>query len=1534
MKTRQTLARITLALATVMFPFLHAHSWDWEWTDTWNEAVATCGECGEEYTFYAESSSEAEEIAAEFFCECGSCLADVNEECYQEHHCEFCSNCIEDGEYHDGVYNLLDVRLCYDCADEMIEAGLIPACHYCHELFGEGAEECDCEYSMITPHCTDCADEQCEKCGICMVIAGEETEAVQGDACLDHLICNPCMDDAAADDLIHCRQCVMCDEEVCSECGMCESCAIYEEHCPECGTCFGGEIDWCKDGGEHCIHCCEDNDWICQFCNRCMGATGLDQCSDCELCEECCHELAESEGCEHGYCLASSDYEDHLCPECGQCPQDEECEYCGLCADCQTDYHCEHELCPDGSEWDDHVCPDCGECFDEGELCEYCGLCEDCREHCDHDVCPENDDADGHFICDQCGDCYEGEDRCDVCELCLDCCADNTSSMGCDHDLCIESDEFAEHWCYEDDQCLELCEHEEDCEHENVTTAWNINNSAHWLVCEDCGIAVNKALHTGGEPVTLTSPNAATHTNGTAQVNCSVCDYKMGIIPIPYVEAPADGSPYIITQPTDYTGRTNTGAWREEDGDRYTTFKVKAGGEGLSYQWYCRYGTGSGTKLSDDSYTVGTQTPTLKTLVYGDDCERQDRNIYCIVSNSKGSVTSDAAYFKAEHVFGRYTKKDNETHENHCFGEGCSVVKSVSKHRFSEWTLVRAATSDETGLREQQCMDCNFKNSESIPKVEPDHVHSFDMARYSLTQHWFVCSCGIASTEPRADHSFDQTEVVTPATETAKGENKIICSACGYFKTEKTDKLPHEHVWYTFSEIRIVLPNGHTGPDRTKGSYGPNSHTIKCKGCNERKTEKHTWGMFECRRDAKVQGNDTIPGRIVRACEVCSYDEEKFYPLGSWPIMIGGGTAYKGLKNSAGQIIRWITAAYAKKGDIIQVVYDPMSARTLDGSGFNLPQKFKSWTDGTGYTGETNIPWDNGRSSIDLPRLTFRFNRTTRQYQFTMPDGPATIFAVTEECTHTGSTKQSDRVEATCSSSGHEPHTLCADCDEILVEGARIPALGHDLPSTPIAGTAVVEYCMKYTTKYYGYFPNDATHGFTGDFVCNRCGETVKGKRTPLQHGVYDPWGTRTDYNWPKVENAVDATCTTDGRTGDLYCRFCNMLVERSEKELRHGHDWEAWNVVREATTKVKGMERRICAYDETHVETRITDYSGPDYTLKPDKTKLRFEWVYGQEPPTQVITFKSTGRDSILAITDADEPSYGDVLHVSTDGMKVYLRPNINGSHTPWMRSDEVLDVGINKVLTKEGETWNFTVPEIHFTCDIKNTAEKYTLTVENGLASTLISNGHYLVPSTTRGSKLQIRGGERIQLEPEDEWKKDFLRWEIVKDASGMTQKDWEGRATSKNAWLQMSPNDVTIRAIYKKNEPSMTFSQTEVTATMDALDVTPKLRTSPGNLPVTYRSSDETVAKVDAKTGAVTYLKAGIATITASFSGNDHYSPATASYSLRITQDFIDGVRTISGSPTKSEEMYNTLGQRVGKDYKGVVVKKGKKEIIAVR
>lgn len=52
------------------------------------------------------------------------------------------------------------------------------------------------------------------------------------------------------------------------------------------------------------------------------------------------------------------------------------------------------------------------------------------------------------------------------------------------------------------------------------------------------------------------------------------------------------------------------------------------------------------------------------------------------------------------------------------------------------------------------------------------------------------------------------------------------------------------------------------------------------------------------------------------------------------------------------------------------------------------------------------------------------------------------------------------------------------------------------------------------------------------------------------------------------------------------------------------------------------------------------------------------------------------------------------------------------------------------------------------------------------------------------------------------------------------------------------------------------------------------------------LTYESSDETVATVNASTGAVEILAAGTTTITAKFAGNDEYKPSQASYTITVT------------------------------------------------
>ena len=80
---------------------------------------------------------------------------------------------------------------------------------------------------------------------------------------------------------------------------------------------------------------------------------------------------------------------------------------------------------------------------------------------------------------------------------------------------------------------------------------------------------------------------------------------------------------------------------------------------------------------------------------------------------------------------------------------------------------------------------------------------------------------------------------------------------------------------------------------------------------------------------------------------------------------------------------------------------------------------------------------------------------------------------------------------------------------------------------------------------------------------------------------------------------------------------------------------------------------------------------------------------------------------------------------------------------------------------------------------------------------------------------------------------------------------------------------------------------FAVTEHTAEVGATDFVEPELTNPNSLTVTYKTSDATLATVDATTGEVTIgNKAGKVTITASFAGNEDYVEADASYYITIT------------------------------------------------
>lgn len=1126
----------------------------------------------------------------------------------------------------------------------------------------------------------------CKECGVCLIIDGENTDLLDG-GCEEHELCNQCI----YDDKEHCTDCGTCASPICDECGLCEDC--ISSHCPECEHCFGygADIQWCMSDGEHCYLCCEENDWLCEKCGVCTEGAGTELCPDCGLCEECCKENTEDAGCTHDYCIESGDYEGHLCPECQTCPEDTECDYCGLCEDCQADYHCEHDLCVDNPDWDEHLCQDCGECFDPDELCEYCGKCESCAGdyHCEHGYCPDGGDWDDgdHFVCDQCGECFEGLDRCDYCELCTTCCESNTQDMGCQHDFCIESPDFADHWCYEDDQCLEKCNHAAGCAHQNVSSTWNHDGTAHWHVCSDCGAAVDKAIHTEGAPVTITEPDTEKRRNGTASVSCNICNTGMGTVSIPYVPIPEDGSPYIITQPKDYEGKTSTVDWwygPSESVNRYATFTVRAGGKDLTYQWYEQLGTGTAKAITaDGTYHQGGKTASLTVLVYSDACINPDyQKYYCVVTNAAGSAQTRTAGIRAEHSFGHYADNGDGTHSYVCNGE-CYYVKSTRAHRLSEWELIRPATDTQTGLLRQECMDCGAKSETIIPKVEPGHVHAYNQARSNATEHWFVCKCGVPSTNPAQSHSFGTPLVILEPTTTRKGEQQLTCTVCNFTKVETLDKLPHTHEYWGWS----YKGTDYSKPDPEKCGRNKDCHYYFCKSGDAAMLKEahdlstYVWYIEEA-------ATPTSKGTIRRYCETCQYEEKKKYDYGTYPVLIQGGTS---------------SHDFAAPGTTVTVTYTKIADLKWGSQTFWKDLSTSSLYSGEGFKSVTLSP-RAGASTVT----------------FTMPNGPVGLAVYNlETCHHTSGTYLGEVVQPTCRAYGHEPDALCLDCDAVVTPGARIEALGHQLGTTPVSGTEQPLYCTytivdKLANTRSDTYPTGS--GYAGDFICSRCNQTVKGKRTPIVHKQHYTWidqyGEHSTVYPGGVEYPDDVTqptCTTFGLGSDKCCADCHKVLSRGKKIPSLGHEWGEWTTVREATTTSKGREQRVCLHDESHVQTRVTDYSGPDYRLKADKMRLNFEWTYGETPKSQTVAFTSIGRDNVSGLRSIVGTLGPKRVDVAFRGMVMTITPRV----------DEVLEDQSQKIVRLSSVTYRnttigfgeFTAPGITVTFKIKKAPVAFSL-------------------------------------------------------------------------------------------------------------------------------------------------------------------------------------------------------------------------------
>ena len=89
--------------------------------------------------------------------------------------------------------------------------------------------------------------------------------------------------------------------------------------------------------------------------------------------------------------------------------------------------------------------------------------------------------------------------------------------------------------------------------------------------------------------------------------------------------------------------------------------------------------------------------------------------------------------------------------------------------------------------------------------------------------------------------------------------------------------------------------------------------------------------------------------------------------------------------------------------------------------------------------------------------------------------------------------------------------------------------------------------------------------------------------------------GRCTHYN-TEIRDAVPATCTQEGYSGDTYCRDCGKLIVRGTAIPVLGHDLGEWSVTKEPTCLEAGIETRTCSRCD-YGETREISALAHDYT-------------------------------------------------------------------------------------------------------------------------------------------------------------------------------------------------------------------------------------------------------------------------------------------------------------------------------------------------
>lgn len=254
-------------------------------------------------------------------------------------------------------------------------------------------------------------------------------------------------------------------------------------------------------------------------------------------------------------------------------------------------------------------------------------------------------------------------------------------------------------------------------------------------------------------------------------------------------------------------------------------------------------------------------------------------------------------------------------------------------------------------------------------------------------------------------------------------------------------------------------------------------------------------------------------------------------------------------------------------------------------------------------------------------------------------------------------TKIIDQRPATCEEKGYTGDVYCEDCRIIIQDGTEIAATGHDWDDGKITkeptqtATGIKTYTCKTCKKtkeetipmLKGHHWDQGT--ITKQPTCTEQGEKTYKCTDEDCNETYTESIPATGHKNTRVINQKDATCESEGYTGDTFCDDCKQVIKAGKTISPTGHDWNEGTLKTAPTCESEGIIEYTCKTCNTtkeepvaptgHINTEIRNkkpatckeegYTGDTYCITCNKKlkdgqtipKTNHNWTIKETPAT-----------------------------------------------------------------------------------------------------------------------------------------------------------------------------------------------------------------------------------------------------------------------------------------------------------------------------